>query len=58
MRNNEIHETTLSLYQDNGNLKTGLYVKDSISGVGTLTYIDPETNTFGALGHEILEKSF
>lgn len=33
--------------------KTGIYVKDSIVGIGTLSYIDPETNTFGALGHEI-----
>lgn len=37
--------------------KTGLYVKDSISGIGTLTYIDPETNIYGALGHEIIESN-
>ena len=48
----------LTLEKDeNGVLKTGLYVKDQINGVGTLTYIDPETNTFGALGHEILEST-
>ena len=35
--------------------KTGIYVKDSIVGIGTLTYIDPENNTFGALGHEITD---
>ena len=35
--------------------KTGLYVKDTISGIGTLTYIDPETLIYGALGHEIIE---
>ncbi|MCI8347349.1 MAG: SpoIVB peptidase [Bacilli bacterium] len=40
-----------------GVLKTGLYVKDSINGIGTLTYIDPETMIFGALGHEIVEKT-
>ena len=33
------------------------YVKDSITGVGTLTYIDPNTKLFGALGHEIIEKN-
>lgn len=32
-------------------------VIDQISGIGTLTYIDPTTNIFGALGHEIIEKS-
>ena len=34
--------------------KTGIYVKDSIVGIGTLTYIDPKTKIFGALGHEII----
>lgn len=38
-----------------GNYKTGLYVKDSITGIGTLSYIDPETKIYGALGHEIIE---
>ena len=42
---------------ENGILKTGLYVKDKINGIGTLTYIDPGTNVFGALGHEIIESS-
>ena len=38
-----------------GTLKTGLYVKDKINGIGTLSYIDPNTLVFGSLGHEILE---
>jgi len=37
-----------------GSYKTGLYVKDSITGIGTLTFIDPESNIYGALGHQIL----
>ena len=50
--------TTLKLNKDENNIyKTGLYVKDSITGVGTLTFIDPNTKLFGALGHEILEKN-
>lgn len=50
--------TTLKLKKDENNIyKTGLYVKDSITGVGTLTFIDPNTKLFGALGHEILEKN-
>lgn len=44
------------IYVD-GTYKTGLYVKDKIVGIGTLTYIDPNTKVFGALGHEIIEKS-
>lgn len=56
-RQNEIKTTTLNLVNQNGIYKTGLYVKDSIAGIGTLTFIDPETKRFGALGHEILEQS-
>lgn len=56
LRKNVEYETTLDLLYDNGICKTGLYVKDSIIGIGTLTYIDPNTKKFGALGHEILTK--
>lgn len=35
--------------------KTGLYLKDTIAGIGTLTFIDPNTRFFGALGHEIID---
>ena len=42
---------------ENGVYKTGMYVKDKIIGIGTLTYIDPNTKKFGALGHEIDEKN-
>lgn len=58
LRNNKKNVTSLKLILDEtGVYKTGLYVKDSIAGVGTLTFIDPETKLFGALGHEILEKT-
>ncbi|MCI9234095.1 MAG: SpoIVB peptidase [Bacilli bacterium] len=58
LRENAQKETSLKLYKDEtGVYKTGLYVKDSITGIGTLTFIDPESNVFGALGHEIIEKS-
>lgn len=33
--------------------KLGLWVRDSTAGVGTVTYIDPDTGRFGALGHGI-----
>ena len=57
-KRNGINATTnLNLYNDNGEMKTGLYVRDTIRGVATLTYIDAGDKTFGALGHEILEKS-
>ena len=57
-RGNKELTTTLKLIKSDNNVyKTGLYVKDSITGVGTLTYIDPNTKLFGALGHEIIEKN-
>lgn len=57
-RGSKILTTTLELIIDENQIyKTGLYVKDSINGVGTLTFIDPNTKIFGALGHEIIEKT-
>lgn len=55
LRNDTEKSSILPLVEDDGLYKTGLYVKDSITGIGTLTYIDPETKIFGALGHEIIE---
>lgn len=54
-RLNQTYQTTLNLKKENNICKTGLYVKDEITGIGTLTYIDPNTKLFGALGHEIID---
>ena len=35
--------------------KTGLWVRDSGAGIGTVTFILPETNTFAGLGHGICD---
>ena len=52
--NKEINKEFI-LENIDGNYKTGLYVKDRITGIGTLSFIDPETKIYGALGHEIIE---
>ena len=57
IRNNKENKTNLTLYKENDIYKTGLYVKDSIKGIGTISYIDPETKIYGSLGHEILESN-
>lgn len=31
------------------------FVKDETDGIGTLTFIDPESKEFGALGHQIID---
>ena len=58
LRGTKENTANIKLVKSDDNIyKTGLYVKDSITGVGTLTYIDPNTKLFGALGHEIIEKN-
>lgn len=58
LRGSKLKTTKLNLVMDDNKVyKTGLYVKDSINGVGTLTFIDPNTKIYGALGHEIIEKT-
>lgn len=55
VRDNQTKTTALTLPKENNTYKTGIYVKDSITGIGTLTYVDPNTKLFGALGHEIID---
>lgn len=57
LRHNSEETTTLNLISENNILKTGLFVKDMVAGIGTLTFIDPNTKLYGALGHEIVESS-
>lgn len=35
--------------------KIGAWVRDSIQGIGTVTYYDPNNDTFGALGHGVYD---
>lgn len=56
-RDSKVIDKELELEKVNGVYKTGLYVKDSIIGIGTLSYIDPTTKIYGALGHEIIEST-
>lgn len=48
---------TPKLSKEDGKYKTGLWVKDSASGIGTVTFINPETNSFAGLGHGICDSS-
>lgn len=57
VKDNKEYKTDLEVTLFDGIYKTGLYVKDSLNGIGTLTYIDPESKIYGALGHEILESN-
>lgn len=54
-RNDNVYSTILNLEYKDGVYKTGLYVKDTLLGNGTVTYIDPESKIYGALGHNVVE---
>ncbi|MCL2170254.1 MAG: SpoIVB peptidase [Defluviitaleaceae bacterium] len=38
-----------------GAIRIGCWVRDSTQGIGTITFFDPKTSTFAALGHGILD---
>lgn len=40
---------------EDSKFKTGLWVRDSTAGIGTVTYIDPECGSFAGLGHGICD---
>lgn len=44
-----------SYCEETGRYRIGLYVRDGVAGVGTLTVWDPETYRFAALGHVIVD---
>lgn len=35
--------------------RIGAWIRDSVAGIGTITFVDPETGVFGALGHGICD---
>ena len=40
---------------DQGAYCIGAWIRDSMAGIGTMTYYDPDTGAFGALGHGITD---
>ena len=40
---------------DNGKYRLGVSLRDSALGIGTVTYIDPESGSFGGLGHGVTD---
>ncbi|MBS4202957.1 SpoIVB peptidase [Lederbergia citrea] len=54
-RGTEKFETSLQplLDQKEKAYKLGLYIRDSAAGIGTMTFYDPKSKKYGALGHVI-----
>lgn len=38
-----------------GGYKLGMLIRDSMAGIGTITYVDAETGEFGMLGHAVCD---
>ena len=54
-REKKIIKTTLIPMKDKAedSYKLGLYIRDSAQGIGTMTFLHPESKKYGALGHVI-----
>ncbi len=48
-------EKRVSAVETAEGFRLGFWLRDSTAGIGTLTFFDPATNTFGALGHPITD---
>lgn len=56
VRNEEVITTSIAPIKNEANeYKLGLWVRDAAAGVGTLTFYEPTTGSFAALGHGIVD---
>ena len=46
-------ELSLSPERSGDGCRMGAWIRDSMAGIGTVTYVDPASGAFGALGHSI-----
>ena len=53
---NQLTKEVSPIYCSNTNsYRIGLFIRDTAAGVGTLTFYDPATKKYGALGHVIVD---
>ena len=56
VRDGQVEETQIEPAQTGSNeYKLGLWVKEGATGVGTISFYNPETMEFAALGHGIVD---
>lgn len=56
LRNNEKHETKIQpIKTSEGTYRIGILVRDSLAGIGTITYVDPQNGSYASLGHGICD---
>lgn len=55
-RGDETHSVQITACTDQtGVYRLGILARDSMAGIGTLTFADPQTGVFGSLGHGICD---
>ena len=52
-RDGKLHSVRFSPKTTGDGPKLGVYLREGTAGIGTVTYYDPETGCFGALGHGV-----
>ena len=48
-------DVTPQISASDGKYKTGMWVRDSTAGIGTVTFVNPSNNAFAGLGHGICD---
>lgn len=52
----ELTVKVMAVYDESlGCHRIGAWIRDSVAGIGTITFVDPDTGVFGALGHGICD---
>ena len=55
LRNGKTYKKKITPIKTKDGYKLGIWVRDSTAGIGTLTFIDKNSNLYGALGHPITD---
>ncbi len=55
LRNGKTYKKKITPIKTKDGYKLGIWVRDSTAGIGTLTFIDKDSNVYGALGHPITD---
>lgn len=56
-RNNQNINLAMKIAREQDDFSTGLYVKDSVKGIGTVTYYNPQTGNLACLGHSMIDEN-
>ena len=51
----ELTLSAMPVEDENGTYRLGAWIRDSMAGIGTITFYDPQTGQFGALGHGVTD---